>query len=321
MLDKAAGTVPGRFAVLTYHRVAPPASRPWLYPGLLSATPAQFAEQMEMLRRQFRPISMHELLAAHRGSTVLPPRAVLVTVDDGYMDFAEYGWPVLRRLDIPVTLFVPTAFPGRDASGFWWDDLWSAVRSMPAGAKVETTCGVLTGVPVEQRVEEARRLIECHKQMLHSDVLASVDSICEGSRTADGDRGVLNWQELRRLAAEGVTLAPHTRNHPLLTRVPDEVLQAELASSRDDLHRYVEEDGSVLGNIIAYPAGAHSDHVRQAASANDFELGFTTERGVNLLGQTDPLRLKRINVGRRSESDLIRTQIVLGLVRSRLGRA
>src|SRR3954452_21146204 len=98
-----------RLAVLMYHRIGDPATAP---PGLVSATPATFRRQMRWLADSGRAVSLADVLAARAGTSSLPPRAVLVTFDDGYADFAEHAWPVLRSFGIPVTLFVPTAFAG-----------------------------------------------------------------------------------------------------------------------------------------------------------------------------------------------------------------
>jgi peptidoglycan/xylan/chitin deacetylase (PgdA/CDA1 family) len=320
VLDRLVGNLPGAYAALTYHRVADPAAAPWLYPGLISATPAAFEEQMRVLSRDFRPISMHELLAAHYGKAPLPRRAVLVTFDDGYRDFAEHAWPVLSELGIPVTLFVPSSYPNSPGLSFWWDRLWAALTSLSEGAQLETPCGVLSVSSAAKRLEIARQLIDWHKRLPHDESMASVDAICEKSGTVAGERSSLSWDELRGLAADGVTLSPHSRTHPLLTRVPDSVMRAEIEGSRDDLLRQLNGvESAVARNVFAYPSGAHDERVRQAALNAGYELAFATARGVNVVGRSDPQRLRRINVGSRSNQTLVRAQIVLGTLRRRVG--
>ena len=66
-----------------------------------------------------------------RGERQLPARPVMITVDDAYEDFAEHARPSLRRLGLPVTLFVPTAYPGDPTRRFWWDRLSHALRTSP----------------------------------------------------------------------------------------------------------------------------------------------------------------------------------------------
>ncbi|MCA9999560.1 MAG: polysaccharide deacetylase family protein, partial [Anaerolineales bacterium] len=111
--------------VLTYHRVDDPEKRPSLYPRV-TVTPKEFVGQMQHLVAGYNPVSLDQVLEAMEAPVLraLPPRAVLVTFDDAYCDFAEQAWPVMKRYSIPATLFVPTAFPDQPQRTFWWDRLY-----------------------------------------------------------------------------------------------------------------------------------------------------------------------------------------------------
>src|SRR5688572_2118821 len=121
--------------VLTYHRMANPAATPAMDPALVSATPQAFREQIVHIQRRYHPVSLSDVVGAFVDGRPLPPRAVHVTVDDAYRDFAEVAWPILRELGIPVTVFVPTAYPSEPARTFWWDRLHQAMaRAAQRGA-------------------------------------------------------------------------------------------------------------------------------------------------------------------------------------------
>src|SRR5437773_1426599 len=92
--------------VLMYHKVSPQADNPPCVP------PSLFREQMEHLRTWANPVGIDDYLAARRGERPLPPRAVLVTFDDGYRDTLEHAAPILHALRIPAVLFVPTSYIG-----------------------------------------------------------------------------------------------------------------------------------------------------------------------------------------------------------------
>jgi peptidoglycan/xylan/chitin deacetylase (PgdA/CDA1 family) len=55
----------------------------------------------------------------------LPGKAVMLTFDDGYRDFAEDAWPLLERYGFPVTLFVVADAAGTTSS-------WDAGYGQPA---------------------------------------------------------------------------------------------------------------------------------------------------------------------------------------------
>lgn len=308
VLEPAGRRGPLDVAILTYHRIDTPGARPYLHPGLISATPDAFEAQVAELDRRANPVGLDDLRAAIRGERRLPDRPVLVTVDDGYEDFAEHAWPRLRRLGIPATLFVPTAYPGDPGRRFWWDRLSHALRTTDRSTfEVDGVAHDLGGE--EARLAAFRRLRTVVKATPHERAMARVDAWCADLGLPDAPSGVLDWASLRSLAAEGLTIAPHTRTHPLLTRVDAETLAAEIDGSRVDLHREL----AAVPPVFAYPSGAHDDAVVQAVGDLGFELAFTTSRGLVDLRRPDPLRLRRINVGGGTSLAALRLQLIRGV--------
>jgi peptidoglycan/xylan/chitin deacetylase (PgdA/CDA1 family) len=133
-----------------------------------------------------------------------------------------------------------------------------------------------------------------------------VDTVCQRLQAPPPENAVLGWSELRRLAAEGVTLAPHTRTHPLLNRLPEAEARQEVVGARDDLEREI----GAVPPVFAYPAGGHNDVVVRILQEAGFRLAFTTLRGAVRFPLRDPLRLRRINVGRNTPQAVLRAQLV-----------
>lgn len=99
----------GDVLVLAYHAV----SETW--PAALSVTPDQFRRQLEILSAW-----------GYRGATfteaVLSPpakRTVAITFDDAYLSVQDRARPLLDEYGFPATVFVPTAFAGRDGPMAW----------------------------------------------------------------------------------------------------------------------------------------------------------------------------------------------------------
>ena len=76
---------------------------------LAMMTPADFEAQVALVSRDFDAVSLSDVLAALDDARRLPRRAVLVTFDDGYRDFATNAWPILRRASVPATRRCATA--------------------------------------------------------------------------------------------------------------------------------------------------------------------------------------------------------------------
>jgi peptidoglycan/xylan/chitin deacetylase (PgdA/CDA1 family) len=98
--------------VLLYHSVSadPP---DWIAPFAVS--PATFAAHLDAVMASGRqPLTVSQLADGLSGRGVLPPRPVLITVDDGFADFADNAMPALAERKLPSTLYVTTgALAGR----------------------------------------------------------------------------------------------------------------------------------------------------------------------------------------------------------------
>ncbi|MBA3777958.1 MAG: polysaccharide deacetylase family protein [Chloroflexi bacterium] len=294
----------GVLGVLTYHRVDSPSNEPDLYPGLISAEPRDFEDQMTLLSLRYRVISLEELLAVRQGAS-LPRRAVMVTFDDAYKDFEEQAWPVLARLSLPATLFVPTDFPDRIDGGFWWDRLYAAFRRTGQSKSIIPSLGSASLLNPRERRTAYDRLREHTKTLPHDDAMETVEDTIRTLGVDSTENPVLTWDALRRLSRAGVTLAAHTQTHPLLTRVPPERAEAEVTGSILDLHREV----GITPQAFAYPSGAVDETVASVVKPLA-PAAFTTERGLNDVASMDWSRIRRINVGSRSTSALIRAQLL-----------
>ena len=307
LLDQTGGERSNLLRVLTYHRVDRPQARPWLDPVLISASPEVFEVQIKYLAANYQPISVSDVLQAleKNDQTILPPRAVLVTFDDAYQDFEQHAWPVLKRYQIPVTLFVPTAFPDHPERLFWWDRLFHALHST-VKSEISTPIGNLALGPDLERSQANLRLKNYIKSLPNDVAIAFVENIEQQLGVSPQANCVLGWEKLRKLAQEGVTLAPHTQTHPIMNHIPPSAMQNEALDSLYDLQR---EIGETLP-VFAYPSGFHNTEVVSAVRAAGFKLAFTTERGINILGRDDPLQLQRINVGAQTTVPILRAQLL-----------
>ncbi|HYM82213.1 MAG TPA: polysaccharide deacetylase family protein [Candidatus Limnocylindria bacterium] len=304
LLEHMDSARPHLLRILTYHRVEWGHATPPPPPGV-ATPPDAFAEQMSYVQRHYRVVTVEELIDVVKRGRRLPPRAALITFDDGYQDFRDQAWPVMRSLGLPVVLFVPTAFPGDPERFFWWERLHHAITSTERRDALETLAGRFPLGTARERADAYARLRAYVKRMPHAQVMEWVEAACRDLGVTPAPPPILGWDALRELARQGVSISSHTRTHPLLTRIPIEEARAEVTGSLRDLER---ELGKALP-ILAYPAGAFDDQVVRMLEEEGIVLGFTTVRGVNDLDRAHPLRLRRINVGQRTSLPALRAQL------------
>jgi peptidoglycan/xylan/chitin deacetylase (PgdA/CDA1 family) len=297
---------PGRshlLPVLCYHRVCDPSAELRAHRGLC-VLPAAFAEQLDALAARYEVVTLADVLDARRHEHRLPRRALLITFDDAYEDFASTAWPMLRERSLPAALFVPTGFPDTDQV-FWWDRLAELIAIDAGRATIPSPLGDLAVATERDRRRTFAELRAACKRMSLAEVTAYLDALGAEVGAPPARGRVLGWDALRRLAAEGVTIAAHSRSHPILTTLSDAELDEELRSSRADIARELGTDVP----CFAYPSGMHDDRVVRATERAGYEVAFTTLRGINDLRRRPWLRMRRINVGSATPSAFVRAQI------------
>ncbi|MEP6709915.1 MAG: polysaccharide deacetylase family protein [Verrucomicrobiota bacterium] len=90
--------------VFGYHRFVNKVRRPDT-----EITPEAFEAQMKELKdRGISVLGMQDFLAWKRGEKNIPPKAAIITIDDGYKSGFEVAWPILKKYGYPVTMFIYT---------------------------------------------------------------------------------------------------------------------------------------------------------------------------------------------------------------------
>ncbi|GAB4471096.1 MAG: hypothetical protein Kow00124_07890 [Anaerolineae bacterium] len=120
-----------------YHYISVPPADADIYRRDLSVTPDNFRAQMQWLKDNgYQTISLYDLVyALSIGWPPLPPKPIILTFDDGYVDNYEQAFPILRELGFTGTFFILTDVTDRAQPGYM---TWDMLKEMShAGMGVE----------------------------------------------------------------------------------------------------------------------------------------------------------------------------------------
>ncbi|HEY3476974.1 MAG TPA: polysaccharide deacetylase family protein [Anaerolineales bacterium] len=290
--------------VLNYHRIDDPHRKGFdSFKPNVSATPLEFARQMEYLAKWFTVVSLKQVVEWLDGRGDLPPYAALITFDDGYLDNYTSGYPILRQYGFPAVIFLTTEHIGTDAP-FYWDmaaycfsHTLSDHLSFPDGS-------VIRWANSEQLARATKHWIECMKVLPHDEKQRYVDRLPEelGVAVPEGffEELMMNWEHIREMQAGGIEFGAHTLHHPILTRIPLEQVAAEVQGSKSRIEDELGEP--VLG--FAYPNGQASDlngTIQAIVAASGIRAAFTLINGPSPLQEVkrDPYAIRRIFISHR----------------------
>ncbi len=213
--------------ILLYHSVdetVPSVYSPY------AVSPSLFDSHMHTISANgFVTLTVSELARHFRQKTPVPDRCVLVSIDDGLLDFGLGAMPVLQKYGLKATLFVVAGLVGKSSQ--WLEPL------------------------------------------------------------GQGKRPMLNWQQLRAFAGQGVEIGAHSLSHPQL-----DILNARQAAAEIGTSRKLLQDG--LGQPVisfAYPHGYASQTTRNLVRLAGYECACRV-RNAYTQQTEDQFGLSRINI-------------------------
>jgi peptidoglycan/xylan/chitin deacetylase (PgdA/CDA1 family) len=304
-----------RLAIIGYHNVTPTATSEFpLDVGIRG-----FHSQLEALARHANVVPIGDALRTLEQGGRLPPRAVSITVDDGYRDALEVVAPLLGHYGLPATFFVVPGFIDRTCDA-WWETLGWAVMS--STHRDVTWRGVRYPLSRRrQRVSALASLCERFKSLDRAAREQAVEDLvgllAPVGRTPRGEL-FLDWDGCRELARRGFEIGSHSATHAILAKEDPEDQVKDLRWAREIIESHL--DGPV--ELLSYPNGRfvdYSDDTIRAAQAAGYRHAVTTEHGWND-PTTPPFELRRVVVSPLlGAAGLLKTiaQFVLAPVRTR----
>lgn len=274
----------GKLSILIYHQVM--ATLDPMRPQ--EPTADTFDWQMRLLSKHFLPLPLHEALKRLSTGT-LPPNAVCVTFDDGYLNNLTVALPILQRHAIPATVYVATAYSeGRNM----WNDRLYHLFSDPTRKRL-----LYAGKPIDfdswdERISQVATLIAELKYLTPQERDRIIDDLYQENEAKEEAPRMMSPTQVKALSEAGVEIGAHTHRHPILLRISEEEQKQELQQSKSLLEQWTEKPVRHL----AYPNGKYGidfdEHAMNAAKHLGFESAVSTDWGISR-GDVNQFRLPR----------------------------
>jgi peptidoglycan/xylan/chitin deacetylase (PgdA/CDA1 family) len=249
------GAYAGNGHILMLHRVLPGSGLPRIHNHLtLEITPLQLEETILYFKRKGYVFLSLDELYYNLVNNLTVKNFCVFTFDDGYRDNLNYALPVLKKYNVPFTVYVTTDFC--DSRAFiWWYMLEDFVRrenkiriefgSNKYNLRTDTT------LRKENAFERIRQGI---LRLENNDEIEKVFNTYGLQKQNYIDSYALTWDEVVQLSQSGIaTIGSHTVSHPNLMRLSETELKFQLSESK----KRIEAATGVAAGHFCYPAGRY----------------------------------------------------------------
>jgi len=254
--------------------------------------PLQFEKQIAYIKKNFNVLPIKELIEDLNNNKI-KPYSLALTFDDGHFDFYTSAWPILKKYNLPASLYITTGFV--DGTTWLWPDL---IKYILLNSKVESlTVAGLGTIPIAKSshhtswhklgdhcltlpAEERNRLI----------LQLATDSQVSILNTPQAPFNSVTWLQLKEMSQEGLIVGSHTVTHPILSSLSIQSLRNELMESAQTIERNL----GILPVGICYPNGRPED-INEVVIDEAKRAGYTH----GLMGRNTKLdKARNFKIGR-----------------------
>ena len=322
-----------RLLILTYHNISE-GSEFFLKEHPFKVRPVittkQFETHLRVLKQKFCVLPLKDAVCEMKENKGPKKDLVAITFDDGYRSFYHLALPLLKKYDLPATVFLPTDFINRKMI-FWWDKLSQVLLSDNIKRVSRSILLPIIGEKLAEKffaikralqkrinflVELESYLIGLEDGLIEEKVKKLQDIFCPyGEMDLFDEVLPLTWKQIKELSEFNIEFGSHTCSHLNLKNASQEKIEKEIACSKEE----IESQTGKRVNCFAYPYGSDLQtykKIKPILAKHKFLCACLALPGINYK-DTDPYFLRREFLSWTNSEPLIKRELILGFARGK----
>jgi peptidoglycan/xylan/chitin deacetylase (PgdA/CDA1 family) len=283
------------------------------YPLIKGLSTVDFIKQIEYLHKMYRIISMEEVIYSIDNNRTLPNNSVVLTFDDGYIDHYLNVFPVLDRLGIQGSFFIPVRpvveriVLNDNKIQFILsssDDSMSVINDIKNLLKknsyfIDDFDNYYKKIAIPSSYDSGDIIFI--KRMLQTELPEDIrnkivdklfDKYVGVKESVFSKELYVNEEQVNHMRRNNMHIGIHGYNHYWWSKIDRVQLEKEIDLSLD----FISEIGMDMDNWTAcYPHGSYDKRVVDVLEEKGCKLALTVEDGVARVSQKSRFLLPRID--------------------------
>lgn len=265
-----------------------------------SFTTVNFEKQINYLRKNFEIISIDEFYKRYTKNTFTNNEVVL-TFDDGYLNNLTIVKPLLKKYNLPFTVFISThniskgeLFPTSVARLLIWG---SNIKKI----KIPVLNFESSIITEEEKKDVSKKISDFLKNEKLETVKIIVKELIENISTEEyislrkkySSVEPMNWDHVKKILGDGVTVGSHCDYHICChENQSKEDITYQITNSKN----IIEEKLGVDCHFFAYPNGDFTSFSNQCVQNAGYLMGFSTSKEKITSGKNNTSAIPRISL-------------------------
>lgn len=285
------------------------------YPEIKGLSVDDFKGQIKYIKKHYNVISADDLMDAAESDAELPPRALLLTFDDAYLDHFINVFPILDAEKLPGCFFPPVkcilerqvldvnkihfilaATADKNRLVDYIDravDARRAANDLPPRDYYWRKCAIANRFDPAEVLYIKRMLQRELPERLRNQIIDELfHEYVSADEQAFAQELYMNAEQIACLQRNGMYVGSHGFDHYWLNTLSEEQQQREIDLSL----QFLQGIGSDTRRwIMCYPYGAYNEQLLALLRKRHCVAGLTTQVGIADLQQDRALTLPRLD--------------------------
>jgi len=285
------------------------------YPDIKGLDIDLFKEQIAYIKKHYNVISAYDLMDAIKSNAQLPPKSLLLTFDDAYIDHFTYVFPVLDDQKLSGLFFPPAKsilkhqvldvnkihfiLASVDQKKDLVNDIFKYLNENRSTYKLDTNEYYWKKLGVKYRFDTEeiifikrilqRELPESLRKIITDDLF---NKYVTNDEVAFSQELYMSVDQVAHLQRNGMYIGSHGFDHYWLNTINKNEQVKEIDLSL----QFLESIGSNINHwIMCYPYGAYNNSLLIILKKRGCVVGLTTNIGMADLKKDNPLILPRLD--------------------------